>query len=49
MNTIANTVQCTHGLCGHMEHTVNILWWLIPTIMVGLYLINLGRTHTDTE
>jgi hypothetical protein len=49
MNIIANTIQCVNGLCSHAEHKANILWWLIPTVIVGIYLIHLGRTHTDTE
>ena len=45
MNTTLNTIQCINGLCGHTEHAGNILWWVIPSIIIGAYLINLGRTH----
>jgi len=39
MNTIANTVQCINGLCGHTEHVVNSLWWLVPVMIMSGYLI----------
>jgi hypothetical protein len=39
MNTIANTVQCINGLCGHPEHIGNSLWWSVPIIIIGAYII----------
>jgi hypothetical protein len=38
MNTIANTIQCINGLCGHAEHTINLLWWLAPAVLMIAYI-----------
>jgi hypothetical protein len=38
MNTIANTIQCINGLCGHSTHKLNAIWWIIPTIIISLYI-----------
>mgnify|MGYP003979841733 CR=1 FL=1 len=43
MNTIFNKVDpayinCMNGICEHAEHKVNSLWWLIPAVILSLYI-----------
>tara|TARA_Y100001938_G_C8080582_1_gene428789 strand:- start:1307 stop:1441 length:135 start_codon:yes stop_codon:yes gene_type:complete len=30
-----NVIKCANGACGHPEHAVNALVWLIPAIAVA--------------
>ena len=32
-------LNCVNGLCEHAYHKVNSIWWLIPTVLISLYVV----------
>ena len=31
-------LDCMSGLCEHGQHRVNSLWWIIPAVVMSLYI-----------